>query len=38
MSWVMDIRGDLSVEVVVDFLHLWDLIYDFQLQPDIEDS
>ena len=37
-SWVMDIRGDLPVEVILDFLSLWDLIYDFQLQPDIEDS
>jgi len=37
-SWVMDIRGGLSVEVILDFLSLWDLIYDFQLQPDIEDS
>jgi hypothetical protein len=37
-SWVMDIRGDLPVEVILDFLCLWDLIYDFQLQPDIEDS
>jgi hypothetical protein len=37
-SFVKDIRGDLPVEVILDFLYLWDLIYDFQLQPDIEDS
>ena len=37
-SWVMDIRGNPSVEAILDFLCLWDLIYDFQLQPEIEDS
>ena len=37
-SWVLDIRNDLPLEVILDFLCLWDLIYDFHLQPDIEDS
>lgn len=29
---VYDIHGDLTVEVIVEYLYLWDLIYDFQLQ------
>ena len=37
-SWDMDIRGDTSVEVIVEFLNLWDLLYDFQLRPEVEDS
>ena len=36
-SWVLDIR-DTSMEVIVEFLNLWDLLYDFQLRPKVEDS
>jgi hypothetical protein len=34
-SWVLDIRGDMSVEVIVEFLNLWNLLYDFQLQTEV---
>jgi len=37
-SWTNDIRGSLPVEAILDFLHLWDLIDNFQLQPEIVDS
>jgi len=36
-SWILDIQGARTVGVIVDFLHLWDLLLDFQLQPEIED-
>jgi len=36
-AWVSDIQGALIVGVIVDYLHLWDLLMDFQLQPEVED-
>jgi len=28
----------MTVEVMVEFINLWDLLYDFQLQPEVEDA
>jgi len=36
-AWISDIQGALTFGVVVDYLHLWDLLMDFQLQPEVED-
>jgi hypothetical protein len=36
--WISDITGTLSVGVLVDYLHLWNLISDFELLPDVEDK
>jgi len=36
-AWVSDIQGALTVGVIVDNLHLWDLLMDFQLEPEVED-
>jgi hypothetical protein len=36
--WISDITGSLSVGVLVDYLHLWNLISDFELLPDTEDK
>jgi hypothetical protein len=36
--WILDITGSLSVGVLVDYLHLWNLISDFELLPDTEDK
>uniref|UniRef100_A0A0A9CGX0 Reverse transcriptase zinc-binding domain-containing protein n=1 Tax=Arundo donax TaxID=35708 RepID=A0A0A9CGX0_ARUDO len=35
--WISDIQGALTVGVIVDYLHLWDLLSDVQLQPEVED-
>ena len=32
-AWVQDIRGAMTVETMLEFLNLWDLIHDFQLHP-----
>jgi hypothetical protein len=32
---VLDIRGGLSVPVLVEYLHLWNLVDGVDLQPDI---
>jgi hypothetical protein len=37
-AWVSDIQGALTVGVVVEYLHLWDLLTDLELQPEVEDS
>jgi hypothetical protein len=36
-AWVLDVQGGLPVGVLVDYLQLWDILADFQLQPGIED-
>jgi hypothetical protein len=36
--WILDIIGTLSVGVLVDYLHLWNLILDFEMQPDVKDK
>jgi len=37
-SWVTDIKGALTVDVILEYLQLWDLLQGFELQPEIEDS
>jgi hypothetical protein len=37
-AWILDIHGALTVRVLVEYLQLWDILYDFQLQPDSEDK
>jgi hypothetical protein len=37
-KWVSDIRGGLSVTVLVEYLRLWNLVDVVVLQPDIADQ
>ena len=34
-TWTSDIKGALTVGVMVDYFHLWDILADFHLQPDV---
>lgn len=36
-TWIRDIHGALSVDVIVDYLHLWDILEEVVLSPDMED-
>ena len=36
-SWITDIKGALTLQVLIEYLQLWDLLSNFQLQPDVED-
>jgi hypothetical protein len=36
-QWISDIQGALTVGVIAEFLHLWDVL-TVQLQPDISDT
>jgi hypothetical protein len=37
-AWILDIRGALTVWVLIEYLHIWEILYDFQLQPYSEDK
>jgi hypothetical protein len=37
-NWVHDIRSVITVNVLSDFLKVWDLTADWALQPDQEDK
>jgi hypothetical protein len=37
-AWISDIQRALTIEIIAEYIQLWDLLYEFQLQPDVEDS
>jgi hypothetical protein len=37
-KWISDNKGALSVGVLVDYIQLWDLISNIELQAEIEDK
>jgi hypothetical protein len=37
-KWISDIKGALSVGVLVDYLNLWELLSEIVLQPEVEDK
>lgn len=37
-KWISDIRGALTVEVLTEYLGLWDILSDVMLQPELEDT
>jgi hypothetical protein len=37
-TWISDIQGGLPVGVLIDYLRLWDILANLQLQPGTEDK
>ena len=37
-TWVSDIRGALTVQVLIEYINLWELFSNVELQPDVEDT
>jgi hypothetical protein len=37
-KWVLDIKGALTVGVIIEFLHLWEILSNFELQPEVNDT
>jgi len=36
-TWVSDIQGAFTVAVIMEYFLFWDILYDFELQPEVED-
>jgi hypothetical protein len=36
-AWTLDIQGALTIGIIVDYIQVWDLLIDFQLQSEVED-
>jgi hypothetical protein len=36
-KWIADIKGALSVGVLIDYLQLWEMLSAIELQPGVED-
>jgi hypothetical protein len=36
--WISDIRGALSLPILIEYLHLWELLSNVELQPEVEDT
>lgn len=36
-TWVSDTKGGMTVGVLGDYLHLWDILSNFQMKPEVED-
>jgi hypothetical protein len=37
-AWISYIQGALTIEIIAEYIQFWDLLYEFQLQPDVENS
>jgi hypothetical protein len=37
-KWISDIKGPLTVGVLIDYLQLWNMTSAWQLQPEVEDK
>jgi hypothetical protein len=37
-KWAFDIQGALTVGVISEFLHLWDILLNFELQKEMNDN
>ena len=35
--WVGDIKGARTIEVLIEYLHIWDIVDGLLLQPDVQD-
>jgi hypothetical protein len=37
-AWTADIQGVVTIEIIVEFIQLWELLLVTQLQPEVEDT
>jgi hypothetical protein len=37
-AWVSDIQGTLTMGIIVEYIEIWDMLYELQLQPEIGDT
>ena len=36
--WIFDIKGALTVQVLIEYIHLWQRLSNVVLQPEVEDT
>ena len=36
--WISDIKGALTVQVLIEYIHLWQRLSNVDLQPKVEDT
>jgi hypothetical protein len=37
-AWITDIQGNLSADIIADYIQLWDLLDEVQLQQEVDDT
>jgi hypothetical protein len=37
-TWTANIQGVVTIEIIVEYIQLWELLLDIQLQPEVEDT
>jgi hypothetical protein len=37
-AWTADIQGVVTIEIIVEYIQLWELLLDIQLQTEVEDT
>jgi hypothetical protein len=37
-AWIAGIQGILSVDIITDYIQLWDLLDEVQLQQEVDDT
>jgi hypothetical protein len=37
-AWIVDIQGSLSVDTITEYIQLWDLLDEVQLQQEVDDT
>jgi hypothetical protein len=37
-AWISNIQGNLTVAIIVEYIELWDLLEEVQLQQDVDDT
>jgi hypothetical protein len=37
-TWTADIQGVVTIEIIVEYIQMWELLLDIQLQPEVEDT
>jgi hypothetical protein len=37
-AWTADIQGVVTIEIIIEYIQLWELLLDIPLQPEVEDT
>jgi hypothetical protein len=37
-AWVSDIEGSLTIDIIVEYIQVWEMINELQLLPEVDDA